>query len=162
MDNSRICHCLLFHEHGKQNFVQPFLWSRKLLRALHNEVMSWIFGTYECHYAWTLPKANATTVDNLTVTICEQPALVCHGPQSHSVDPLVWSSLVRGPLHQLAWESFSTCANLKCILLIRSFVRSFNLNFQYMATHKQTYTRVLQCSPVSVGLAQPCPSKFLK
>jgi len=23
--------CLLFHEHGKQSFVQPFLWSRKLL-----------------------------------------------------------------------------------------------------------------------------------
>ena len=46
MDNSRICHCLLFHEHGKQNFVQPFCLSRKLLRytnartKLHNEVMS--------------------------------------------------------------------------------------------------------------------------
>ena len=25
MDNSRICHCLLFHEHGKENFMQPFL-----------------------------------------------------------------------------------------------------------------------------------------
>ena len=42
----RICHCLLFHEHGKQNFVQPLLQSRKLLRnthawtKLHNEVMS--------------------------------------------------------------------------------------------------------------------------
>ena len=46
MDNSRICHCLLFHEHGKQNFVQPFRLSRKLLRythawtKLHNEVVS--------------------------------------------------------------------------------------------------------------------------
>ena len=37
MDNSRICHCLLFHEHGKQNFVQPFLRSRKLLR-LHTRL----------------------------------------------------------------------------------------------------------------------------
>ena len=50
MDNSRICDCLLFHEHGKQNFVQPFRLSRKLLRythawtKLHNEVMSWISG----------------------------------------------------------------------------------------------------------------------
>ena len=32
MDNSKMCHCLLFHEHGKQNFVQPFLRSRKLLQ----------------------------------------------------------------------------------------------------------------------------------
>ena len=46
MDNSRICHCLLFHEHVKQNFVQPFRLSRKLLRythawtKLHNEVLS--------------------------------------------------------------------------------------------------------------------------
>ena len=35
MDNSRICHCLLIHEHGKQNFVQPFRLSRKLLRYTH-------------------------------------------------------------------------------------------------------------------------------
>ena len=32
MENSRFCHCLLFLEHGKQNFVQPFLQSRKLLQ----------------------------------------------------------------------------------------------------------------------------------
>ena len=30
-------------------------------------------------------------------------------------------------------------------------IRSFNLNIQYMATNKQTYTRTLQCSPTSVG-----------
>ena len=40
--------------------------------------------------------------------------------------------------------------------------RSFNLNFRYMATHTQTdrhtYTRVLQCSPASVGLAQARPN----
>ena len=72
MDNSRICHCLLFHEHGKQNFVQPFRLPRKLLRythawtKLHNKVMSWISGAYECH-AWPLPEANSTTVCDLTV-----------------------------------------------------------------------------------------------
>ena len=32
LDKSRICHCLLFHEHGKQSFVQPFFRSRKLLQ----------------------------------------------------------------------------------------------------------------------------------
>ena len=36
MGNSRICHCLLFHEHGaKANFMQPFCLSRKLLRYTH-------------------------------------------------------------------------------------------------------------------------------
>ena len=55
MNNSRICHCLLFYEHGKKNFVQPFCLSRKLLRythawtKLHNKLMSWISGAYECH-----------------------------------------------------------------------------------------------------------------
>ena len=45
-DNSRICHCLLFHEHGKQKLLQPFLWLRKLLcythawTKVHNKVMS--------------------------------------------------------------------------------------------------------------------------
>ena len=73
MDNSRICHCLLFHEHGKQNFVQPFCLSRKVLRCthawtkLHNEVMSRISGTYECHYSWPLPEANVTIVCDLTI-----------------------------------------------------------------------------------------------
>jgi len=38
--------------------------------------------------------------------------------------------------------------------------RLLNLNFRYMATRKQTYTRVKQCSHVSVGLAQARPSKF--
>ena len=71
--NLGICHCLLFHEHGKQNFMQPFLRSRKLLRythawtKLHNKVTSWISGAYECNYAWPLPEANATTVHDLTV-----------------------------------------------------------------------------------------------
>ena len=56
------------------NFVQPLLWSRKLYSythswtKLHNEVMSWIFGAYECHYAWPLPEANLTTVRGLTIS----------------------------------------------------------------------------------------------
>ena len=67
-DSSKICHCLLFHEHVKQNFMQSFIRWRKLLwlhprlTKLHNEVTSWISGAYECHYAWPLPKANSTTV----------------------------------------------------------------------------------------------------
>ena len=37
LDKCRICHCLLFHERGKQSSVQPFFWSRKLLQ-LHTHL----------------------------------------------------------------------------------------------------------------------------
>ena len=118
MANSRICHCLLFHEHGKQNFIQPFRLSRKLIRythawtKLHNKVMSWISGAYECIYAWPLPEANqvnATTVRDLTVS---------------SVSSLPLSVIVRSrtfigvELVNRTWICFSTCANLKSV---RSF-----------------------------------------
>ena len=73
MDNSRICHCLLFREHGKQKLVQPFLQSRKLLRytqtwtKLLKKVLSLISDAYGCHYAWPLLEAKATAVHDLTV-----------------------------------------------------------------------------------------------
>ena len=53
--------------------MQQFHLSRKLLcythawTKLHNKVMSWISGAYECHYAWPLPEANTTTVHDLTI-----------------------------------------------------------------------------------------------
>ena len=34
-----------------------------------NKFMSWISGAYECHYAWPLPEANATTVVNINILI---------------------------------------------------------------------------------------------
>ena len=55
--NSRICNCLLFHERGKQNFVQPFLRLMKLLRLhtrFNTEVMSWISRAYECQLCMDL------------------------------------------------------------------------------------------------------------
>ena len=94
-DDSRICHCSLFHQHGKQNFVQPFLRSRKLLYSythawtkIHNEVMSWISGAYECHYAWSLPEANSTTVHDLTaspVSSLPLSLMVCSHNHRHGV-----------------------------------------------------------------------------
>ena len=39
-------------------------------------------------------------------------------------------------------------------------IGSFNLNFRYMAIPKQTYTRTLQCSLASEGLAQARPNKI--
>ena len=110
MDNSRICHCLLFHEHGKQNFVQPFRLSRKLLRythawtKLHNEVMSWISGAYECHYAWPLPEANATTVRDLTVlSVSSLPLPIMVRSRAFISVELVHRTGI----------CFSTCATLK-------------------------------------------------
>ena len=57
----------------KEATTATHMWTK-----LHNEVMSWISDTYECHYAWFLPEANSTTVRSVQ----EQPALICHGPQS--------------------------------------------------------------------------------
>ena len=74
--------CRHFSTQGSY-YVFTHAWTK-----LHSEVMSSISATYECHYAWPLPKANSTTVRDLMVyTICEQPALVCRDSQSHSVDP---------------------------------------------------------------------------
>ena len=42
-----------------------------------------------------------------------------------------------------------------CVYL---YFHSFNLNFWYKATSKQTYTHILQCSPTNVGLAQAHPN----
>ena len=87
MDNSRICHCLLFHEHGKQNFVQPFRLSRKLLHythawtKLHNEVMSWISGTVYMSVIMHGPYRERNYCAWFDGTVCEQPALVYHGLQ---------------------------------------------------------------------------------
>ena len=35
MDSSKICHCHCFMSIVSKNFMQPFLWSRKLLRYTH-------------------------------------------------------------------------------------------------------------------------------
>ena len=85
MDNSRICHCLLFH--GKQNFVQPFFRSRMLLRLhtwtkLHNKIMRCIIAVMSVDYAWPLLEANSTTVRDWTVpSVSSLPLIVCHGQQ---------------------------------------------------------------------------------
>ena len=147
--NLRICHCLLFHEHGKQNFVQPFLWSRKLLRYTHawtklhtDEVMSWISGAW-ASLCMALTWSELNYCAWFDDTVCEQPALICHGPQSHSADPSVrW-----GPL---ACSISSTCVNF---VSVRSI--------QYMVGRTgHTRTRILQCSVASVGLAQARPNYY--
>ena len=133
MDNSRICHCLLFHEYRKQNFVQPLLGSMKLhygythtLTKLHNKSWAESLALMSSHYAWPLPEQTITVCD-LTVTSVS------------SVPCLSWSAVAfsrsitmeldsEGPIVSTSTE-FSKCANLKCTYL---FVQ---LKFWYMATH---------------------------
>ena len=95
MDNSRICHRLLFHEHGKQYFVQPFLRSIKLLR-LHTCTLSLNFtlelwGEFlmlmSVDYAWTLPEANSTTVRDL---YCLWAACPCQSWSTVAMRALSW------------------------------------------------------------------------
>ena len=78
-------------------FMQPFLQSRKLLRYTHTwtklHKLSWAESL-----ALMMSLFMALTWSELNYcawfdgTVCEQPTLVCHCPQSFSVDPLAWSS----------------------------------------------------------------------
>ena len=73
MDNSRIRHCLLFHEHGKQKLhASIFPVNEATIYATHtlglnftncHDLNLW----HLCHYLWSLPEANSTTVRDLTV-----------------------------------------------------------------------------------------------
>ena len=99
MDNSRICHCLLFNEHGEQNLEQPFSLVKEATTAtptlrLNFTMKSWAESLalmsvimHGLHLKWT----RLLCVIWHYCTVCEQPALVCHGPQSRSVDPSAWS-----------------------------------------------------------------------
>ena len=126
MDSSRICHCCCFMNMVSKNFVQPFLRSRKLLCYTQTKIQTKI---HKLSLALMTSLFMALTWSELNYyawcdgTICEQLALACHCPQSFSVDPSAWSSFTE---HEFG---FSTCANLN--------IRSFNLNFRYMATSKQ-------------------------
>ena len=171
MDNSRICHHLVFHDRGKQNFVQPFLRSRKLLR-LPTHTLGLNFTLTLWAHLWHLwvfimhgPYLKRTQLLCMICNICEQPALVCHGPQLPCVR-LNWVIFVLGFLHTYAvftfststgveldsegsivstctetWilTSFSTCANLKCTCtFVYPFVQFKVLAYGHTYVSKQT------------------------
>jgi len=100
-----------FREHGKQNFVQPsntvltrcrwsmcwhpFLRSWKLLR-LHThawtKMKSWAESLVLIMYG---PYLKQTQLLCVNFSVCEQPALVCHGLQLPCVKPSsLWVSLM--------------------------------------------------------------------
>ena len=135
-DNSRICHCLLFDEHDKHNFVQPFLQSRKLLRLythaltkLHTEVMSWIWCLWvslcmaltwsELNYcAWFVP-----SVSSLRLSVMVRSRI-----QYIHRRGVRWWEIHRVNFHERA---------LVHVQIWNVRIRSFNLNLRYMATCKQ-------------------------
>ena len=85
-------------------------------------VMSWISKAYECHYAWPLPEANATTVRDLMVLYHPWAACPC----------LSWSAVALSS----AWSS----PNMNLFRHVCKFeIHLLNLNFQYMATHEHTH-----------------------
>ena len=69
MDNSRIVTVCCSMSMVSKTLYSHFTYQRSYTASyshswtkLHNEVMSWISGAYEYHYAWPLPEVNATTV----------------------------------------------------------------------------------------------------
>ena len=112
MDNSRIGHCLLFHEHGKQKL-------RAAISPVDEATMLYTHAWTKLSWAESLALMMSLfmvlTWSELNYcvwfdgSVCEQPVLVCHDPQSFSVDPSAWSSL-----------HFSMCANWKSFASVRS------------------------------------------
>ena len=91
-DSSRICHCLLFHEHSKQNFVQPCISAvKETTMATHtlglNTIKSWAESLALMSVIMHCPYLKRTQLLCVIGNVCEQPALFCHGPQLYSVDP---------------------------------------------------------------------------
>ena len=130
MDNSRICHRLLFHEHGKQNFVQLFRLSRKLLRythawtKLHNEVMSWISGVVSLSVIMHGPYLKRAQLLCVIWWYHLWVACPCLSMDNTVVLYYPWSIMVRRrafidvDLVHRTGICFSTCANLKPVCSI--------------------------------------------
>ena len=103
---------------------------------LHNKVMSWISGAYECHYAWSLPEVNWTQ-------------LLC----------MIWWHRLWAACPCLSWSTVVVCVNLSClhsrllscwptvlwllahVQIWKVCIRSFNSNSSiWPHTNAQTYT----------------------
>ena len=79
-----------------------------------------------------------------------------------SVDSSALSYTVRSPPSQsigIAQNSFSTCTNLKSMLPLFPFVQLKFSVYGHTQTDRQTYTRVLQCSPLVWGSLRLAPMK---
>ena len=139
-----------------KNFMHPFLRSTKLLcythvwTKLHKNLMLWA----EC-LALMMSLFLVLTWSELNYcawfegTVCEQPALVCHDPQSFFI------------CVEFVTEHKFALARVQIWNPAHPFVQ-----FKYSVYgHKQAsrhayiYIRVLQCSPTSVGLAQARPNQ---
>ena len=123
IDNSRICHCLLFHEHGKQNFVQPFRRLRKLLRYTHSwtklhKFMSWISG-------------GAVYIRVIMHGLyLKRTQLLCVIWRYH-----LWAACLSW--FAVALSSAWSSQNRNLFYHVCKFeTRSLNLNFRYMATQR--------------------------
>ena len=137
MDSSRICHCRCFMSMVSKNFMQLFLWARKLLCYTHawTKIHKLSSLVLVMSLLMTLPEANSNTVRdwqhrrNRLWAAC--PCL--------SSSAVVFSRSIGVEFTEHKF-GFSTCANLN--------IRSFNLNFRYMATSKQasrhTHARAMQ------------------
>ena len=93
----------------------------------------------------------------------DSSALKVRSPLAHSVDSLALSYTVRSPSVAIhLTEHYKGLAHVQIWNAHVLHFCSFDLNFWYMATRmqtdRQTYTRVLQCSLASVGLAQAHPN----
>ena len=144
--------------------MQQFHLSRKLLRythawtKLHNKVMSWISGAYECHYAWPLPEVNTTTVRDLMVpSVSSQPLSVM--VRSCTFISLEFTEHGFVLARVQIWNPFTHLNFWYMAMSRHTYIHTYV--HTYIHTYIHTYTRVKQCSHASVVLAQARPNYLL-
>ena len=129
-----------------KNFVQTFLWSRKLL-CYTQFVMSWISGAYVVIIHGPYLKQT-----KLLCVVWQYRLLAACPCLSWSVvflaDPLGWSLLT---------EYKFALARVQIWNPSHPFVQFKFLVYGHKQANKQTYIPVLQCSQASVGLTRFAP-----
>ena len=102
------------------------------MSVVSKTVMSWFSCAYQCRLCMDLPEVNSTTVHDLH---CEQPALVCHGPQLPCVNFLGLPSRRRCAL-AVALHGRGRGLGISHA---RNYPRTFSLHEIFKCTHLKIY-----------------------
>ena len=147
MDNSRVCPMSMvsktsYSHFSDQGSYYTHAWTNFTMKSWAEFLEP---TSVNMHGPKALREANSTTVHGLTVSVCEQPVLTCHGPQSHLVEPSSWLDS-EGSITTFT-RSIRALARVKFEMYVHHHIRSFNLTFWYMASH--TYRTLFFFGPSS-------------
>ena len=150
-----------WHECGKQNFTR-YSWSYMLTNCSH-------FSGQGSYYGYTHAWTNVTLQWSHNLNLWRLWVSLRMALTWSELNYCAWfnDTACEQPAHCLSWSAvaFSRSIGLELDSEILTFTRTWNVcirsfrEFKFSVYgHTQTYTRVLQCSPASVGLAQALPN----